>query len=283
MLTGSFFHFFHWYHQVVLKPDIGVGAASTHKIPTAAALASWFSTTPNPEYYIAQPFINAPIVTFDGFAGRSGDVLVASSVEYSDGVMEAVNEAREIFFYETRELDPALLEMGRRIVKDVLGLRERWFHIEFFRTAHGYMMLEANLRPPGVWIPKMIGYATGTDPFAIYAGHLRSEERGGMATPKHTIAHITRRTYNHSYRLTKKQLVKHFGENLLDVLEMPEVFREALGEEGYIIRVEWTGQGREEERKAVLGVAAIVQEHGVPEPEDEEVEETEETAETDAA
>jgi hypothetical protein len=144
-------------YPVVLKPDIGVGAAATYKFSSDEEVREWYQKESDPHIYIAQHFISAPIVTFDGLASRSGKLLIASSLEYSDGIMEAVNEHREICFWTTRVLDPVLMELGQRVVKDVLGLRERWFHIEFFRTGKGeYVMLEANLRPPGVFIPDMV-------------------------------------------------------------------------------------------------------------------------------
>jgi hypothetical protein len=144
-------------YPVVLKPDIGVGAAATYKFSSDEEVKTWYDAEPDPTIYIAQHFISAPIVTFDGLASRSGKLLVASSLEYSDGIMEAVNELREICFWTTRCLDPILAKIGQRVVRDVLGLRERWFHIEFFRVGKGeYVMLEANLRPPGVFIPDMI-------------------------------------------------------------------------------------------------------------------------------
>lgn len=144
-------------YPVVLKPDIGVGAASTYKFNSDEEVKNWYKTEADPHIYIAQHFIAAPIVTFDGLASRTGKLLLASSVEYSDGIMEAVNEHREICFWTTRLIDPILYDIGAKIVKDVLGLRERWFHIEFFRLGKGrYIILEANLRPPGVFIPDMI-------------------------------------------------------------------------------------------------------------------------------
>ncbi|KAI9016653.1 ATP-grasp domain-containing protein [Hyaloraphidium curvatum] len=250
-------------YPLVIKPDTGVGAVSTHKIGSDEELKAWWDSVSNHGDYIAQHFISAPIVTFDGLASRSGDLVLASSIVYSSGIMEAVNEHRDHFFYTTRCIDPVLFKLGEMIVKDVLGLRERWFHCEFFMHAPGkFTVLEANLRPPGVFIPDMMRYAAEVDVYANYTSLLVPPfTPPPLALAKHTVAHVIRRTANIQYRRTKAELEELLGDALLAYKEMPYVFQEALGQEGWIVRVDWEGDGMEAERAAVEKVVRIIQEH----------------------
>ena len=47
--------------------------------------------------------------------------------------METVNEALDVYYYSLREIPRDLEEAGRRTLK-AFGVRERFFHFEFFRT-----------------------------------------------------------------------------------------------------------------------------------------------------
>ncbi|MFY0577670.1 hypothetical protein ACN28S_28125 [Cystobacter fuscus] len=97
---------------------------------------------------MAQSFVKGTIVTYDGLVDGNGHIVFTTSHEYSDGIMESVLEQRDLAIWSHRQLPSALDTMGRKMV-EALGLRERWFHLEFFRLADGsFVALEANLRPP---------------------------------------------------------------------------------------------------------------------------------------
>ena len=106
-------------------------------------------------------------------------------------------------------------------------------------------------------------YATQTDVYALYASLLVPPFSQPALPPRpiHTTAHVTRRTSTTKYLRSRDQIAAELGKQLLAFREMPEVFREALGEEGYIVRVDWAGETAEEEREAVRKVARWIQEH----------------------
>jgi hypothetical protein len=221
-------------YPLVLKPDVGVGAARTFKVSTDAEVDEAFST-PLPGY-IAQAFVRGTIVTYDGLVDASGHIVFAFSHEYSDGIMESVLEQRDLTIWSHKELAPALDSLGRKAVA-ALGLRERWFHLEFFRMADGsYVALEANLRPPGAFLTDMMNYACDMDVYRLWARMLTGEDlRGFRYTSKYHVCHIARRT-GHAYRHGHAEVVARLGDALLQHREMPSVFTSALGDEMYLTR-----------------------------------------------
>ncbi|MGE5141224.1 MAG: ATP-grasp domain-containing protein, partial [Rudaea sp.] len=131
---------------VVVKPDIGVGAARTYKIAGPDALEEFLSRSV--EDYIIEEFVTGEIETFDGLTDKDGNVVFYTSHKYNSGVMEVVLDDSDVYYYSLRDIPPDLEQAGRCIVK-AFGLRERFFHFEFFRKPdHSLVALEVNMRPP---------------------------------------------------------------------------------------------------------------------------------------
>ncbi|WNG42040.1 carboxylate--amine ligase [Archangium minus] len=221
-------------YPLVLKPDVGVGAARTFKVSSDAEVDAAFSE-PLPGY-LAQAFVRGTIVTYDGLVDRDGHIIFRLSHEYSDGIMESVLEQKDLAIWSHKEIPPALDAMGHKAVA-ALGLRERWFHLEFFRLADGsYVVLEANLRPPGAFLTDMMNYACDMDVYRLWARLLTGEAlRDFRYTPKYHVCHAGRRT-GRSYRHRHAEVVARLGGALLQHRELPPVFRSALGDEMYLIR-----------------------------------------------
>ncbi|WP_434379872.1 ATP-grasp domain-containing protein [Melittangium boletus] len=221
-------------YPLVLKPDVGVGAARTFKVSSDAEVDEAF-TTPLPGY-VAQAFVRGTIVTYDGLVDGQGRIVFSTSHEYSDGIMESVLEKKDLCIWSHKQLPPALDAMGRQMV-EALGLRERWFHLEFFRLADGsFVALEANLRPPGAFVTDMMNYAGDTDVYRLWARLITGDDLSGFQyVPKYHVCHIARRT-GHTYRYGHSEVVARLGENLLQHRELPAVFTSALGDEMYLTR-----------------------------------------------
>jgi biotin carboxylase len=221
-------------YPLVLKPDVGVGAARTFKVSSDAEIDTALAEPLTG--YVAQAFVRGTIVTYDGLMDREGDIVFRLSHEYSDGVMEVVLEQRDISFWSLQEIPPALEALGRRAVA-ALGLRERWFHLEFFRLSNGsYVALEANLRPPGAFMTDMMNYTCDIDVYRLWARLLTGEDlRGFHYTPKYHVCHTARRA-SHHYRYSHAELVTKLGDALLMHREMPAVYHSAMGNEMYLTR-----------------------------------------------
>ena len=86
-----------------------------------------------PVDYIVEEFVPGEILTYDGLVDRSGEVVFDSTLTYSTGVMESVNEQRDLYYWIPREIPADVQEMGRAMAR-AFDLRERPFHFELFRT-----------------------------------------------------------------------------------------------------------------------------------------------------
>jgi hypothetical protein len=221
-------------YPLVIKPDVGVGAAHTFTVSTDAAVEAAFARPL--QGYLAQKFIKGTIVTYDGMVDSAGSIVCTFSHEYSNGIMESVLEQRELVIWSLRELPPELEALGRRTVA-ALGLRERWFHLEFFRLEDGsFVALEANLRPPGSVLPDMMNYACDIDVYRLWARMLTGEQVGSFPyTRKYYVCHTSRRA-GRLYKHPHAQVVAHLGPALLEHAELPAVFHSALGNEIYLTR-----------------------------------------------
>lgn len=222
-------------YPLVLKPDVGVGAANTFKVSSdkevEAALAH-----PLPTSYVAQPFVRGTIVTYDGIVDRHGVIVFTLSHEYSDGGMETVVEKRDISFWSHQEIPPALDVLGRQVVA-AFGLRERWFHLEFFRLPDGrFVVLEANLRPPGAFMTDMMNYSCDMDVYRLWARVVTGDPVADFKyTPRYHVCHSARRN-GRRYRHTHQQIVDKLGASLILHRELPAIYHSLLGEQMYLSR-----------------------------------------------
>ena len=221
-------------YPLVLKPDVGVGAARTFKVSADAEVDEAF-TTPLPGY-MAQRFVQGTIVTYDGMVDAEGHIICRFSHEYNHGIMESVLERRDIAIWNLRDIPAALDDMGRKVV-EALGLRERWFHLEFFRLADGrFVVLEANLRPPGAFVTDIMNYACDMDVYQVWARMMAGEPlKDFQYASRWHVCHIGRR-YGRAYHHGHEEVLHRLGESLLLHLHMPRVYSDALGDEMYLTR-----------------------------------------------
>jgi hypothetical protein len=223
-------------YPLVFKPDVGVGAAHTFKVSSDADVDKALAQ-PLPTTYVAQTFVQGTIITYDGIVDRDGKILFALSHQYSDGVMEVVTERRDISFWSLRQIPEALDTLGRKAV-DALGLRERWFHLEFFRLPDDrFIALEANLRPPGGFMTDMINYTCDIDVYRLWARVVTGDPVSSVRTsPKYHVCHIARRA-GRPYRHSHEEVVSRLGPALMMyTTDMPGVYQAAMGTEMYLTR-----------------------------------------------
>lgn len=239
-------------YPLVLKPDTGVGALSTFRVDDRAALEKALTPELLAARYVAQPFIQGRIHTFDGLVDRYGRIVFALSETYSDGVMEVVNEKRDIAFWVERELDPKLEKLGRTSV-NAFKIRERFFHLEFFERPDGsYMALEANLRPPGGFITEMMNYACDFDVYGLWARALLGEDLSKFTYERKYFAGHAARRDGRSYQRDFASLKAEYGDALVYSRRVPDVFSGAMGNEMLLFRFPERAQLLEAMRAAQL-------------------------------
>jgi biotin carboxylase len=221
-------------YPVVAKPDSGVGAAATFKIHGDEELESFFAQKPDVDY-IMEEFIEGSICTFDGLTDGAGNPVFYTSHQYSQGVMETVNEALDIYYYSLRQIPRDLEEAGRRVLK-AFGVRERFFHFEFFRTPEGGLVaLEVNMRPPGGLTMDMFNYANNIDLYREWANIVVFDRfTADFCRPYH--CSFVGRRFQHHYVHSHDELLNMLGPLIVHHEPINSTFGVALGDYGYLVR-----------------------------------------------
>lgn len=222
-------------YPVVAKPDIGVGAARTYKIHNPSELADFLATKPDIEY-IMEEFVSGVIMSFDGLVDQDGKLVFYTSHQYSQGIMETVVNDDLVYYYSLRDIPKDLETAGRRVLK-VFGIRERFFHFEFFRRhSDGKIVaLEVNMRPPGGLTTDMFNYANDIDIYGEWAHVVVHNHFTSKTTRPYHCCYVGRK-FNRGYAHSHSDILKRLGEKLCHHESISGVFSAALGNYGYLVR-----------------------------------------------
>jgi hypothetical protein len=221
-------------YPIVAKPDVGVGASKTYKIHNDQEFDQFWATKPLVDYFLEE-YIHGQIQTFDGLTDKDGQVVFCASLQYNRGVMEIVNEDDDLYYYSVREI-PADLERTGRNTAAFFGLRERFFHFEFFRTPDNRLVaLEVNMRPPGGWTTDMWNYANDIDIYHEWANIVMNNRFGELYTRPYFAGYIGRKSHK-PYLHTHAEILEHFGGSIVRHEPMSGIFSAAMGDYGYICR-----------------------------------------------
>jgi hypothetical protein len=222
-------------YPVVAKPDVGVGAAATFRIDDDAGLSAFFAAKP-PADYIVEEFIRGRIFSFDGLTDREGEIVFHTAHAYSQGIMETVTADDHIFYYSLRGIPADLEDAGRRTVR-AFDVRERFFHLEFFRDDRdgGITALEVNMRPPGGLTTDMFNYANDID---IYREWARLAAYGRFTSGWSRAFHCgyVGRKAGKRYALPHEEVLRTFGPLVCHHERIDSAFRAAIGDYGYLVR-----------------------------------------------
>ena len=219
---------------IIAKPDIGVGAAKTYKFNTMEELDVYLNTLPPVDYYL-EKYIIGEIITFDGLTDQNGDLVFYSSLRYSQGIMETVNEDRDVYYYTLRTIPAEIEKAGRAIIK-IYGIKARFFHFEFFVTPEGETLaLEVNMRPPGGLTTDMWNFANDFNIYHEWANILLHNRFSATYSRPYHCCYIGRKS-NLEYKHTHRQVITRCGSLLMTHEPMAGVFSAALGDYGYLIR-----------------------------------------------
>src|SRR5512145_2084408 len=222
-------------YPLVAKPDKGVGAAATFKIHDRAGLERFFAGKP-PVDYVLEEFIRGRIFSFDGLADREGNLVFFTAHAYSQGIMETVNADDHIYYYSLREIPPDLEDAGRRTAA-AFGVRERFFHLEFFRREDdgGIVALEVNMRPPGGLTTDMFNYANDIDIYREWASVVvRNRFEARWSRPYHC-GYVGRKN-GKRYARSHAEVLAALGGVVVHHTPMESIFRDAIGDYGYLVR-----------------------------------------------
>jgi ATP-grasp domain len=221
-------------YPVVAKPDVGVGAARTYKLENDADVER-YEHSKLPGDYIIEEFVTGQIVTYDGLAGKDGEIVFDSSFKYSAGVMESVNEQVDLYYWIPRKIDDDVRDFGRAMAR-AFDVRERPFHFEMFRLEDGRLVaLEVNMRPAGGLSVDMINFANDIDFFQEWANIVVRGRFEVAVTRPYSCLYVMRRD-GRPYALSHEQVMREYGELVILEARMDRMFAAAMGDHAYVLR-----------------------------------------------
>lgn len=221
-------------YPVVVKPDNGVGAAGTFKLKSDEDLENFLNQELDSEYFM-ETFVKGEIVTYDGLTDQNGEIVFVSSMVFNYGIMDIVNEDLDMSYYIPRELPQNILEAGEKSVK-AFGLKERFFHVEFFLTPEKEVFaLEINVRPPGGLTVEMFNYANDIDIFDLYANVVTENVFNAEITRPYNCFYAGRKN-SYNYKHTPDEIASYYPNQVAYHTPIASIFSAAIGNYGFVIR-----------------------------------------------
>ena len=83
-------------------------------------------------YFFEKFVTSSEICTFDGLVDRDGNIVFSTTFDYAHTPLDLMIYKMDNSYYVLKDMDPKLRKYGEAIVKE-FGMKERFFHIEFFR------------------------------------------------------------------------------------------------------------------------------------------------------
>ena len=229
-------------YPIVIKPDIGVGSSDTRKIRNQEELETYFKH-PRMVKMIMEEYINGESFSFDGITDSHKKVLFMTSHQYTDSIMDSVNEQKTIGCYSYMNIPEDILDAGLRTVK-AFNTRSRFFHFEFFRLNEDkegvgkkgdILGLEVNMRPPGGFLPDMINYANDSNVYQLWADMIVHDKIEHVQHRKYSSGFIGRRD-NLEYAHSTQEIQHKYGDNILMIKRLPKALAEGMGDEVIVAR-----------------------------------------------
>ena len=231
---------------VIVKPDVGVGAAATYRIENEDELKAFYNRGFNVPY-IMEEYILGDIISFDGICDANSNVVFCDNEVFPPSIMDIVNENLEVSYYVNKEVPANVYKVGSSVIKS-FGIKSRYFHLEFFKLRndkHGLgkagdiVALEVNMRPPGGFTPDMINFGQSVDTYQIWADVMCFNKivNVDLSHPKYYCFYYGRRDrcdYKYTFEDIKKvyPFIQMHDRN-------PEILSGAMGNEFYIARFEF--------------------------------------------
>ncbi len=248
-------------YPVIVKPDIGVGAAKTYKLKNEEDVHNFYDNLPEIQY-IMEEFIEGTIVSFDGISGNEAEVIFGTSNEFPPSIMDIVNTNDHLAYHTVKEVSPVLRDAGERVLK-AFNARNRFFHLEFFRLTKAkkglgdvgdIVALEVNMRAPGGYTPDMINYANSVDVYQIWADMVAFGKTYVDLNKQHYYCVYCGRRDGKNYIHNHDEIMERYGHRMVMRERMPEVFSQAMGNEIYCAKLD-TPEEKQEYIDFVLGLA----------------------------
>jgi biotin carboxylase len=160
-------------YPLIVKPIAGAGAADTYRADSAADLDAMLPMLRHVPRVIVEEFIDGEEFTYDTICA-GGRVLFENICWYRPRpLLTKLHEWISPVTVALRDLDVPDLQGGRALgaaAVQVLGFRDGFTHMEWYRTASGEAVFgEIGARPPGGRMVDVMNYATDADLFRAWA------------------------------------------------------------------------------------------------------------------
>lgn len=232
-------------YPVIVKPEIGVGAADTWKLSDEAELEKFLSL-PLKVPYVIEEFVEGNIYSYDAIIDSHCRPLFESMSVFPPSIMDIVLKKDDLAYYTAAETDKSLAAYGRASVA-AFEVRSRFVHLEFFRLTKdkpglGYtgdfVGLEVNMRPAGGYTPDMMDFAHNTDVYQIWADMVTQDCRVLPPTGNdHFCVYVSRRDC-HEYVHSHEEILKKYGKQIVMCDRMPEILSDDMGNQMYTANAE---------------------------------------------
>ncbi len=240
-------------YPVFVKPDHGVGAEETFKIEKREDVQSFFSSKQDGISYICEQFITGNIVSFDGICDSHSNVVFCASNFFPPSIAEMVHEKKDLFYFTYPKVPAKLEAMGRKVIK-AFEVKQRFFHLEFFKLtkdAKGvgkvgdFVPLETNMRPAGGYTPDAINFANSTDVYKIYADVIAFDENRQKDEYKHYYTAVASRRDEFSYLHSDDELLEKYKNVVSHHGRYADIFSGAMGNRYFMAKFETLKQVEE--------------------------------------
>ena len=219
---------------LIAKPDNGVGEAATFKLETKKDVEYFKSEWDQETVYFFEKFVQSgEICTFDGLVDKDGQIVFSTTFDYAHTPLDLMIYKMDNSYYVLKDMDPKLRIYGESIVK-TFGMKERFFHIEFFRDGDDYVAIEYNNRPAGGFTIDVYNFAHSIDLYKGYAAIVVGKEFPSThLKPLFCLATSRRASTNYAY--AESELLEKYRDNFKVKKDMPAAFAELQGDYLYML------------------------------------------------
>lgn len=233
-------------YPVIVKPDNGVGASNTWKVGDEAGLTNLYHETLAhypAHHFIMEEFVPGHIETFDGITDAQGNIVFYTGQVMMATPLAMLQGTGENVSYTQNVQATDLNDIGPRVVK-AFGLRNRFFHFEFFRLDEDkkglgkrgdVLGLEVNMRAPGGYIPDKMNYAYNVDVYQIWAEALTLGENRSFPN-YHFQRYVTHfgRSEKVEYKRSADEVRAQLGHKLLLEKVPPKSISGGMGAQVFV-------------------------------------------------
>ena len=222
---------------VIAKPDNGVGASNTYKLLSNTDIEEFKKQWNQDVVYFIESYVdNGILCTYDGLIDSKGEVVFETSFYYTKPTLDLLNGGLDYANIIEKKIDSKLQKYGRKIVKE-FGMKERFFHIEFFKLPNGdYIALEYNNRVAGGYTIDLYNHTYECDLYDMYSKVVLGENIEKVNNNFFGITLSRRDKY--SYKHSLESIKDKYNRNIRLIESVPRVFATAMGEWMFILVAE---------------------------------------------